>query len=167
MSLLRRSFPSLRASRFFASKASYAQPPKPPSGIKKLIHKYGYSALGVYLTISVIDIPLCWLLVHSAGEDQIRTFQDTVKEFFGYKKDANIETSGVSGDETTIDGEVEKSSTFWTEFAVAYAFHKSLIFIRLPIAAAITPAVVKQLTKWGFKIGRKAPSIAKDVINKS
>lgn len=162
-SLLNRGFPSLRVFRNFATKVNYAQPPKPATGIKKLIQQYGYSALGVYLSISIIDIPLCWLLVHSAGEDQIRTFQDSVKDFFGYKKEQKeIEI----GDDNSV-GEVEKSSTFWTEFAVAYAFHKSLIFIRLPIAAAITPAVVKQLTKWGIKIGKRAPTIAKEAIKKS
>lgn len=151
MSLLSRTFPRHIVRRFAtevpkAPKVPKVQPPKPPAtGIRKLMNQYGYSALGVYLGISIIDIPLCWLLVHSAGEDQIREFQESVKEFFGYERKPI---------EQNEDGEIVKSSTFLTEFAVAYAFHKSLIFIRLPIAAAITPAVVRYLRKWGWKIGK-------------
>lgn len=139
--------------RRLATVPPHAAPPKPPTGIKKLIAQYGYSALGVYLAISLIDIPLCWLLVHSAGEDQIRDLQDTVKGYFGYEKQ-----QPKAGE---ADAETPKSSTFWTEFAVAYAFHKSLIFVRLPIAAALTPAVVRLLTRWGFKVARAAPTVAK------
>ena len=43
----------------------------------------------------------------------------------------------------------------WTELALAYAIHKSLIFIRVPITAAVTPKVVKMLRGWGFEIGKK------------
>ena len=55
----------------------------------------------------------------------------------------------------------------WTEFAIAYGIHKSLIFIRLPITAAITPGIVKLLRGWGFRIGTDklstTASIAKDL----
>jgi hypothetical protein len=43
----------------------------------------------------------------------------------------------------------------WTELALAYAVHKSLIFIRVPITAAVTPRVVKTLRGWGWDIGKK------------
>jgi hypothetical protein len=47
------------------------------------------------------------------------------------------------------------ATAIWTELALAYAIHKSLIFIRVPITAAVTPKVVKTLRKWGFDIGKK------------
>jgi hypothetical protein len=39
--------------------------------------------------------------------------------------------------------------------ALAYAIHKSFIFIRVPLAAAITPKVVKTLRSWGWDIGKR------------
>lgn len=43
----------------------------------------------------------------------------------------------------------------WTELALAYAVHKSFIFVRVPLTAAVTPKVVKVLRGWGWDIGRK------------
>ncbi len=42
-----------------------------------------------------------------------------------------------------------------TQLALAYAIHKSFIFIRVPLAAAILPKVVKVLRSWGWKIGKR------------
>lgn len=41
-----------------------------------------------------------------------------------------------------------------TQLALAYAIHKSFIFVRVPLAAAVTPKVVKVLRAWGWKIGK-------------
>ena len=46
-------------------------------------------------------------------------------------------------------------AAIWTELALAYAVHKSLIFIRVPLTAAVTPKVVKTLRGWGWDIGKK------------
>lgn len=43
-----------------------------------------------------------------------------------------------------------------TQLALAYAIHKSFIFVRVPLTAAITPKVVKVLRSWGWQIGKKA-----------
>lgn len=40
-----------------------------------------------------------------------------------------------------------------TQLALAYAVHKSFIFVRIPLTAAVTPKVVKTLRSWGWKIG--------------
>ena len=45
----------------------------------------------------------------------------------------------------------------WTQLALAYAIHKSFIFIRVPIAVAVTPKVVKVLRGWGWDIGKRRP----------
>lgn len=42
-----------------------------------------------------------------------------------------------------------------TQLALAYAIHKSFIFIRVPLTAAVTPKVVKILRGWGWQIGKK------------
>jgi N-terminal acetyltransferase 2 len=37
---------------------------------------------------------------------------------------------------------------------LAYAIHKSFIFLRVPLTAAVTPKVVKTLRSWGWNIGK-------------
>jgi hypothetical protein len=48
-----------------------------------------------------------------------------------------------------------------TQLALAYAIHKSFIFIRVPLTAAITPKVVKVLRSWGWQIGKKTKKATK------
>lgn len=145
--------------------------PKKAKGIKALMKEYGFSALGIYLALSAIDLPLFYLLIHSLGKDQIEYYENRVKQTFGF---------GVSDEELLKQQEIDRiqeehsqkelgvedvdpesqstllyimSQFSWTEFAIAYTIHKSFIFIRLPITAAITPPVVKVLRGWGFKLG--------------
>lgn len=163
---------------------------KKATGIKALVQKYGWVALGVYLSLSTIDLPICWLGVHSVGLDKVVEWQVYLKELVGWKttpKDelnqddsegseiANTVTGALAMVTPDLEATVEDqkvdeklpeasatesywfSKQMWAEFAVAYAIHKSLIFIRLPITAAITPSVVKILKRWGFNIGKKKP----------
>ncbi|KAI9731680.1 MAG: hypothetical protein M1834_004469 [Cirrosporium novae-zelandiae] len=55
------------------------------------------------------------------------------------------------------------NASIWTQLALAYAIHKSFIFIRVPLTAAVTPKVVKVLRGWGWDIGKRRPKIKKDV----
>jgi hypothetical protein len=48
-----------------------------------------------------------------------------------------------------------------TQLALAYAIHKSFIFIRVPLAAAVLPKVVKTLRGWGWDIGKRTTKEAK------
>ena len=49
----------------------------------------------------------------------------------------------------------KEGASLWTELVLAYAIHKSFIFIRVPLTAAVTPKVVKVLRGWGYGIGKK------------
>lgn len=156
------------------SYTSNAAAPKKPTGLKALMKEYGYSALGVYFGLSMIDLPLCYLLVHSLGKDEIERYENDAKQYFGYGVDpAELE---LRQQVRKLSSEVDRDSSeggwlaqfSWTEFALAYGIHKSLIFIRVPICAAITPGVVALLRRWGFRIGSANLStnalIAKDKI---
>ncbi|PGG95790.1 hypothetical protein AJ79_09876 [Helicocarpus griseus UAMH5409] len=46
-------------------------------------------------------------------------------------------------------------ASLWTQLALAYAIHKSFIFLRVPLTAAVTPKVVKILRRWGWDIGKR------------
>ncbi|KAL8732250.1 MAG: hypothetical protein Q9181_004023 [Wetmoreana brouardii] len=50
-----------------------------------------------------------------------------------------------------------EDASIWTQLALAYAIHKSFIFIRVPLTAAVTPKVVKVLRGWGWDIGKRRP----------
>lgn len=97
-----------------------------------------------------------------------------------------VAVGGVAGEETKVEGyavvkgdfevgvvgydhgvkEAEKrneseNASIWTQLALAYAIHKSFIFIRVPLAVAVTPKVVKVLRGWGWDIGKRRPKGAK------
>lgn len=186
---LRRPFPKSNITfASFKKQLSTSVPPpagKKPTGIKALVKEYGYSALAIYFALSMIDLPIIYVLVHASGKEKIEIYENKVKQFFGYgvsdeelaKKQeidriqesiesSSEETDVLKGSQGIIGYVISQFS--WTEFAIAYGIHKSLIFIRLPITAAITPGIVKILRRWGFKIGT-APlsttaSLAKDTI---
>ena len=46
-------------------------------------------------------------------------------------------------------------AAIWTQLTVAYVIHKSFIFVRVPLTAALLPKVVKTLRKWGYNVGKK------------
>lgn len=145
--------------------------------------EYGYSALGVYLGLSCIDLPLCYILVHSMGQEEIEKYENKVKQAFGYgmseedlKRKQEIDRIHEETENGPRKPQAENPSVWatirsqfsWTELAIAYGIHKSLIFIRLPITAAITPSIVKTLRKWGFKLGTDklstSAALAKDTF---
>lgn len=166
-----RSLPGLRHSLLRASRARpmgfirfQSRQVQKPKNMKELMSMYGYSALGVYLGLSLIDLPLCFLMVHSLGEETISVYLNRVKLVFGFGKSEEEVITDVreriarkeEEDKTQVKQswwQEFKQSTLLAEFLIAYGIHKSLIFIRLPITAAITPPTVKLLQKWGFNIG--------------
>jgi hypothetical protein len=44
--------------------------------LKKLSKEYGWSAVGVYFALSVLDFPFCFLLVRVVGTDRIGKWRD-------------------------------------------------------------------------------------------
>ena len=117
------------------------------------------------------------------GTDRIGHYEEVVLEAFwkvvqvpfpnlGQKRKAEEGMSGHGSDDaTTREGhlgwsgevaEAEKTNagaeaSIWTQLVLAYAIHKSFIFIRVPLTAAITPKVVKTLRSWGWNIGKRRP----------
>lgn len=90
-SALARRFRSLR---FKSDKAPSQQPnPTPHLGspepapslsqrLKKLSREYGWTAVGVYLGLSVLDFPFCFLAVRLLGTDRIGHYEDVIKKAF-------------------------------------------------------------------------------------
>src|SRR3569833_3453067 len=64
-------FHSSRARRSQAGAKETAEPQSLSARLIKLSRDYGWSAAGVYLALTVLDFPFCFLLVRIIGTDRI------------------------------------------------------------------------------------------------
>ncbi|KAK4153209.1 hypothetical protein C8A00DRAFT_15553 [Chaetomidium leptoderma] len=147
--------------------------------LRKLSREYGWAAVGIYLSLSVLDFPFCFLLVRTVGTEKIAHLEHVVVsnaqkvipervqtwwlEYRQAAKKAERERTGETGELEILGHGVEEAekrskqegASLATQLALAYAIHKSFIFIRVPLTAAVTPKVVKVLRSWGWQIGKK------------
>ncbi|KAJ6085924.1 hypothetical protein N7486_010205 [Penicillium sp. IBT 16267x] len=131
--------------------------------LRKLSREYGWAALGVYLTLSALDFPICFAAVRLLGVERIGHFEHVVVQSVKNKFPSIWpQTKTPEGDEedSLVQAEALKyeEASIWTQLALAYAIHKSVfIFVRVPLTAAVTPKVVKVLRSWGWNIGKRKP----------
>ncbi|KAH9826433.1 Protein of unknown function (DUF1279) [Teratosphaeria destructans] len=156
--------------------------------LKELSRKYGWAALGVYLGLSALDFPFCFMAVRWLGTERIAAAEKWVVENFwsvvgavglDMRHEQAREPQPASREEDgslinqaaenksehhdasmcllTVKGQVGAMLTLnagiWTQLILAYGVHKSLIFFRVPLTAAVTPKIVKWLRARGWKIG--------------
>ncbi|KAI1363738.1 hypothetical protein F5Y08DRAFT_232698 [Xylaria arbuscula] len=168
----------LRDAKPDPSKPNTQEPQGLSARLKKLSREYGWAAVGVYLGLSVLDFPFCFLLVRVVGTERIgeiehwvvsnvsRAIPESIRnrwnEYRSALKEAKqeqsqggseVEVSGWGVEEAEIRNKSEAS--LGTQLALAYAIHKSFIFLRVPLTAAVTPKVVKVLRSWGWDIGKR------------
>ncbi|KAK4071456.1 uncharacterized protein Triagg1_6117 [Trichoderma aggressivum f. europaeum] len=140
---------------------------------KKLSREYGWSAVGVYFALSVLDFPFCFLLVRVVGTERIvskfipesvRVRWNEWRESLKTEEKQHLGSNGISDKVEMAGWGVEKAqqrnkeeASLATQLALAYAIHKSFIFLRVPLTAAVTPKVVKVLRGWGWNIGKRTP----------
>ncbi|KAH7193092.1 uncharacterized protein B0J16DRAFT_334377 [Fusarium flagelliforme] len=149
--------------------------------LKKLTREYGWVTVGVYLGLSVLDFPFCFLFVRMVGAEKIgevehrvmsaikQMIPDSLRETWQtyWQSFRKAEARALGDDDISDKMEmatwgVEKAqernrvdASLATQLALAYAIHKSFIFIRVPLTAAVTPKAVKVLRSWGWNIGKK------------
>ncbi|KAL5050205.1 hypothetical protein BDW71DRAFT_203609 [Aspergillus fruticulosus] len=173
----RRTFHTSRA-RFSNNKSSgpgytYQAPNATPSlsqRLKALSREYGWSALWIYLLLSALDFPFCFAAVKLLGADKIGHYEHVIVESVkgavnkvwpgafeeSEEKSEEDKNAEAQAAEKKNKGTIEEAS-LWTQLALAYAIHKSFIFVRVPLTAAVTPKVVKQLRKWGWDVVKGKP----------
>ncbi|KNG47920.1 peptide alpha-n-acetyltransferase nat2 [Stemphylium lycopersici] len=143
--------------------------------LKKLSREYGWTALAVYLGLSLIDFPICFIAVRLLGTDRIGHYEEVLKNALwsvvrmvlpnAGKKPVEEGADEDIAEATAREGYVEAGrvvghnggadASIWTQLGLAYLVHKSLIFFRVPLTAAVLPKVVKTLRSWGYNIGKK------------
>ncbi|KAJ4306113.1 DUF1279 super [Collariella sp. IMI 366227] len=144
--------------------------------LKKLSREYGWTAVGIYFALSVLDFPFCFLLVRTVGTEKIAHLEEIVvshaqrvipegvqnwwhdfrQRFQTSKQEGELEVVG-HGVEEASQRSKQEGASLATQLALAYAIHKSFIFLRVPLTAAVTPRVVKVLRGWGWEIGKRTP----------
>ncbi|KAI4919456.1 hypothetical protein J4E90_001591 [Alternaria incomplexa] len=145
--------------------------------LKKLSREYGWTAVGVYLGLSLIDFPLCFMAVRLLGTDRIGHYEHVLKDALwsvvrlvipdAGKQPGEAEAGETTAEATAREGYVEagkavghdggSNASIWSQLGLAYLVHKSLIFFRVPLTAAVLPKVVKTLRSWGYNIGKRKP----------
>jgi hypothetical protein len=70
-----RFFHNTKARRSATVEGATEEPTTLGGKLKKLSREYGWSALGVYLSLSALDFPFCYLLVRTLGTDRIGEFE--------------------------------------------------------------------------------------------
>jgi len=120
----------------------------------------------VYFALSAIDFPFCFLAVQVLGPDRVGRWEhavvDAVKSVLaipfpslGQSSDVKEAFGKDEVEQQVENGGKKGTASIWTQLALAYAVHKSLIFFRVPLTAAVLPKVVKTLRSWGYNVGRK------------
>jgi hypothetical protein len=137
---------------------SQSSPIIPPQGgpvqgrFKTLYKTYGKPALFVYFAISTVDLGLSYIAVSNGVEvDKYTEYCKTLIEDWGlWKFEEEMEETLP---ETTEKNGGKKS--ILSTFLIAYAFHKLLVPIRVPLTIALTPPFVRFLRRWGWLLPAK------------
>ncbi|EFE42228.1 hypothetical protein TRV_03070 [Trichophyton verrucosum HKI 0517] len=144
--------------------------------MRTLSREYGWAAVGVYFFLSALDFPFCFAAVRLLGVDRIGHYEHIIvgsvkdaiaKIWPGKERDARSRSEdeneiGIADDIEEAQKAVKGEASIWTQLALAYAIHKSFIFFRVPLTAAVTPKIVKTLRRWGWNIDlfpAKNPSV--------
>ncbi|KAI8991987.1 hypothetical protein BDF20DRAFT_812330 [Mycotypha africana] len=106
--------------------------------------KYGYVGIGVYLTLSALDLAATMAVINVKGAGKVVEMEHYV---MGKVK------GWVGMEHPPLDKSqlYDHKPSLTSVFVVAYGIHKTaLLPVRLSLTAAITPAVARQLKNWGW-----------------
>ncbi|MCJ1390431.1 hypothetical protein MMC18_003290 [Xylographa bjoerkii] len=145
--------------------------------MRKLSREYGWSAVGVYLLLSALDFPFCFTAVRALGTERIGEWEHKIVAWVKRAVPVQIPakwrgtgSESVEEVQEVVDGAIAgydhgvkdaekanagETASIWTQLALAYAIHKSFIFLRVPLTVAVTPKVVRVLRGWGWDIGKR------------
>ncbi|KAK9701300.1 DUF1279 superfamily [Basidiobolus ranarum] len=123
-----------------------------PGKMKELLRKYGRTATVAYLGLSVLDFLASFALVYSGGETFVKATEEWVLQ---WGKRLGVFDNDKPSDVYSEEG--KKKSSLTSMLVIAYTLHKLLIPIRVPLTAAVTPALAKKFQSMGWTFLVKAP----------
>ena len=112
----------LRSLRFKSDRAPAQHPnPTPHLGspepapslsqrLKKLSREYGWTAVGVYFGLSVLDFPFCFLAVRLLGTDRIGHYEDVLKNGFWSLVRIVVPDVGNNSKETSTNEDIAEAT---------------------------------------------------------
>lgn len=112
----------LRSLRSKSDKASNQQPnPTPHLGspepapslsqrLKKLSREYGWTAVGVYFGLSLLDFPFCFLAVRLLGTDRIGRYEDAIKDAFWTVARLAFPDAGTKSSESSVGDDLAQAT---------------------------------------------------------
>jgi hypothetical protein len=144
--------------------------------LRTLFRTHGWTALTIYLFLSLADFSLTFLLIYLLGAEKVREAEDWVLDALGWRRKSDgsagrmrqvvegwkdrrshvehglikehkeLEEKGTKGEK-----EKEKGVGWATTAVLAYAIHKTaLLPVRVGITIGITPRIVRTLRAWGY-----------------
>ncbi|KAF3275022.1 hypothetical protein TWF970_007465 [Orbilia oligospora] len=148
------------ASRYFSSSATAngnGHSQTVGERMRALFKEYGMSAVGVYFLLSVLDFPFCFLFVKMVGTEKIAHYEHIIIDgFWNVMPETILQFRPAAIKEAKVEADRVAVGIGSDIDALAHGeVHKSLIFFRVPLAAAVTPKIVQKLRGWGFNIGKK------------
>jgi len=150
------------------SSPSPPQQPLDPSlsqRLKHLIKSYGWYALGVYITISVLDFGVAFAGINLLGAEQVSrvaaSARDSVASIIHSKppEPGRDEIEGI-----TPPGGTGGHEGLYAMLVLAYTVHKTLFLpVRVGLTAALTPKLVGWLRTRGWSGGDGARRAAAEM----
>ncbi|QSL65734.1 hypothetical protein MERGE_000012 [Pneumocystis wakefieldiae] len=117
------------------------------------MRQYGIVGACVYFGICLIDFGISLALVKSLGTTTIGFYEkkiiSKIENFTGWRPKSSQSSLSRSG-----ESRKNEEASIWTEIAIAYGIHKLLIFVRVPLTAALTPPLVRLLIQQGWSVSK-------------
>ncbi|ORZ40331.1 hypothetical protein BCR44DRAFT_1509596 [Catenaria anguillulae PL171] len=133
--------------------SSQKDPSKPLTGmarLRQLFKDYGRPAIVVYFAISTVDLGISFAAVYMGVDvEQVVDWAKGLLSKWGLWSFA-VDEEDEADLRHQIDEEGGKQKSLLTTFLIAYAFHKLLLPIRVPITVAVTPGFVRYMRRWGW-----------------
>ncbi|CAM0140238.1 DUF1279 superfamily [Umbelopsis sp. WA50703] len=113
--------------------------------LKAFMKKYGPVGVGVYLSLSAVDLSLTMLAISFTGAERVKQVEDWVM--------TKIKNSVGLEHKISPNKKTDEKPSLWAIFVIAYGIHKTVFLpFRLGLTAAITPFLAKKLRQMGFRV---------------
>ncbi|KAG2181374.1 hypothetical protein INT43_008957 [Umbelopsis isabellina] len=119
--------------------------PSTKQKLKSFMKKYGAVGVGVYLSLSAVDLSLTMLAISFTGAERVKQVEDWVM--------TKIKNSVGLEHKVSPNKRTDEKPSLWAIFVIAYGIHKTVFLpFRLGLTAAITPFLAKKLRQMGFRV---------------